>query len=85
MKKTVKGPGGIKIVFNTDDPDTPVLVYSPNGKATATYACATETGELDSADASYDLNPAQLKWLEGFADEEAEAYNIARAGMPEYE
>jgi hypothetical protein len=49
-----------------DDPGrgTPVLVIK--GEYTATYHCALNEGELDCG--SYQLNTAEMKWLEAQED-----------------
>src|SRR5512139_3425319 len=49
---------------------------------TATYDCAVGTGELGGGD--YMLTDAQARWLDGLSELAEEAYDTARAGMPEY-
>lgn len=70
MKKTLVGPGGIKLVLDSsevypEDPGngTPAMVYFK--KWSATHGCAMDTGELDGGE--YTLNPAQMRWIESDA------------------
>jgi hypothetical protein len=63
------GPGGVRIVFDPKDPDTPCMVYL--GKSSATFFCALDTGEMDCG-AGPDLTQQQLDWLAGFETQAAE-------------
>jgi hypothetical protein len=70
--RLLMGPAGIKIVLDKskvvpDDPgaDTPAMVYIKNGKASATFWCAVDTGEVDDVD----LSDAQCRWLQAQYDE----------------
>ena len=70
MKKTIKGPSGIKIELDStqvfpDDPGagTPAMVYL--NEYCATYWCACGEGELLSdRRGTKRLTPDQLNWLE---------------------
>jgi hypothetical protein len=72
VKKTISGgPGGLAIVMDTaeifpDDPGqgTPVLVTM--GRNSATWNCATDTGELDCGEVI--LTISQTNWLEAQRD-----------------
>lgn len=70
--------------LDTEDPYTPALVISPDGE-TATYFCALDTGVLASP-RGHDVEIPQhiLKWLASFETMVQETFEIARAGMPEY-
>ncbi len=61
------GPGGIRLVFDPEDPDTPCMVYLRQGsdEASATFWCALEEGEVEG----YDLSSAQLQFLRDRQDE----------------
>lgn len=76
------GPNGVKLIIDVQDPDTPAIVELHN--CTATYHCATDTGELDGARDYRVLTDAQLKWLAGFEEKVAAAYSEARRGNPRY-
>lgn len=77
---TFFGPAGLKLVITTTDPDTPAMVYLK--KSSATFDCALGTGMVDDTE---DLTRAQSDWLEGYEDDVADAYDKARAGMPQYQ
>ena len=71
-KKTIKGPGGIRIELDSaeifpDDPGqgTPAMVYL--GGYSATYWCAADTGELDCGEKQ--LSITQCNWLHEVEDE----------------
>lgn len=83
-KETHEGPDGLKLVIDTTDDATPAMVVMRVGRTerTATFDCATGEGELDGG--SYQLSREQLKWLDHFCGEVEEAYDVARAGNPEY-
>ena len=83
-KETYEGPDGLKLVIDTTDEATPAMVVMREGRKehTATFDCATGEGELDCG--SYQLSREQLQWLDQYCDEVAEAYDVARAGSPEY-
>jgi hypothetical protein len=85
-KKTEDGPGGIQLVIDTSNPDTPAMVYSEKQKHSSTFDCATGSGVLAGLGREEDLelDHEQLAWLDGFSDEVDEAYSAARAGLPEY-
>jgi len=72
------GPGGIRLVLTTQDPDTPSMVYL-KGRS-ATFDCALDEG-VDGEE----LTQAQYGRLEGFQADSDAAYNEARRGMKEYE
>lgn len=74
--KTVK-IGRIKVVFDREDPDTPVMVYGPGEKSSATFWCACDTGELVGAE-DYYLNDAELTRLHSMNDEAETFYNEVR-------
>jgi len=67
-KKTLRGPGGIKLVLDPaevfpDDPGqgTPALVEYKGG--TATFWCAQGEGYVDSRNGDIPLTEAQSQWL----------------------
>ncbi len=68
------GPGGLHIVFDPQDPDTPCMVYlrDRSEEASATFFCALEVGEVEG----YDLSDAQLAFLKEHAAA-AEAFDDA--------
>lgn len=78
------GPDGLRLDIDTNDDATPALVVVRVGRKehTATYDCAVGTGELDGG--AYILNDAQVAWLDQFAELAEEAYDVARAGLPQY-
>lgn len=51
------GPGGIRLVMNPNDHDTPCMVYFRD--ASATYHCAIDTGEVEG----YELEAVVYNWL----------------------
>lgn len=83
-KATEEGPGGLKLIIDTEDEATPAMVSMRVGREehTATFDCATGEGELDCG--AYQLTTEQLAWLDQFSDDVAEAYDVARAGNPAY-
>jgi hypothetical protein len=74
MIKTLRGPGGIRVVLDTarvipNDPgaDTPAMVHL--GRSTGTYWCVADTGELiDNLDGAQ-VTDAQSAWLDSIGDE----------------
>lgn len=65
-RETLRGPGGILIRLDAaeifpDDPGngTPAIVALPFGKATGTFWCANDTGEVDG----HEMTDAQKVWL----------------------
>lgn len=78
MKKTLKGPGGLLLLLDTDEvfPDdpgngTPALVVAPFGRGTSTYYCARDMGTVEGRDGEVELSTDQCKWLasQGVEDE----------------
>ena len=68
--ETLRGPGGLVIRLDAteifpDDPGngTPALVVAPFGRGTSTFWCALDTGEMDGPNGLWNLNEAQMKWL----------------------
>jgi hypothetical protein len=77
------GPGGIVLHVNVADSDTPAMVYdSLKRRYSSTFDCALAMGTIDD---TVELNDAQCAWLDTFQDHVAMAFDVARAGMPEYE
>ena len=68
------GPGGLHLVFDPEDPDTPCMVYlrDRSEEGSATFWCALEEGEVEG----YDLSSAQLEFLKGY-EAEATAFDDA--------
>lgn len=81
-KEVYEGPKGVTLTLDYNDHDTPAIIEWQG--FTATYDCGMDTGELDCG-AGPDLLQEQLDWLEQFRDEVNEAYQIARAGMRQYQ
>lgn len=82
VSRKVSGPGGLNLIIDLDDPDTPAMVYDRNQRFGATWECATQTGELAGfrdASSSIEITQAQSDWLEAFADEVEAAYAKARS------
>lgn len=77
-----EGPGGIVLEIDDADFDTPAIVESACGRYTSTYDCAMGEGWIDDA---VELTREQYEWLCHYEDEVVEAFNTARAGMPEYQ
>lgn len=65
-KTTLRGPGGIHLVLDPQDPDTPGMVYSSFWKHSASYGTASEFGELEplKGEDAFELSEAQTQWLE---------------------
>jgi hypothetical protein len=83
VSRRLVGPGGVILAIDLEDPETPAMVYSKGEKFSATWNCATEIGELSGFDPhsqadTAQLTPAQIEWLETFADEVDAAYAKAR-------
>ena len=85
MKTTYKFQG-IILELDTQDPDTPAMVWSGDRKCSSTVDCALATGELDGNDGPYYLSVAQSQWLEGSANEARidATFKAARGHLPEY-
>lgn len=68
------GPGGMHLVFDPADPDTPCMVYLRQviPQASATFWCAIEEGEIEGCE----LSEAQMTFLDSHATE-AEAFDDA--------
>jgi hypothetical protein len=82
---THKGPGGITLVLDETDSDTPAMVYSRDRKASATYPCAVDNAAVYGASTGdVDLTPSQLAWLGRFETVVDRAYTVARRGNPDY-
>lgn len=78
MKKTIQGPQGLRIVLDSaqifpDDPGngTPAIVEL--GRASGTYWCAADTGELICGSEERTLTITQLNWLQAEEQENAVA------------
>jgi len=85
FKKTLAGPKGIKLVLDHGDSDTPAMVYSRNGKTSASWDCATGTGEMNGCGGEYtELSQDQIDWLNEQENEVEQAYSVARKNHPEY-
>ena len=78
-KITHYGPGLLLIIDDTDS-DTPAMVYDRKKQFSATWHCATDTGELEGVG----LRSSQIEWLKMYEDEVDLAFNKARASNPEY-
>ncbi len=77
------GPGGIVIEIDSNDPDTPALVWdSIRRTRSSTYDCACSEGSIDDI---IDLGHEQLRWLEGFGAQVQKAFEIARRDLPQYQ
>lgn len=68
------GPGGIQLVFNPRDLDTPCMVYYADASATFDFALGEAC--LVGYDENYDLTAAQINWLRSY---EAAAEEFATA------
>jgi len=74
MKKSIRISSRVRLVLDSADQDTPAMVYgriTPGQRetASATFYCATDTGELidfDGADDDVTLNAAELKALNSY-------------------
>jgi len=66
--RSVFGPGGIHVVFDPKDADTPCMVYL--GECSATFECALSEGVEDVA-----LSDAQERFLAQLEDEAAAFYD----------
>lgn len=76
------GPGGIVLEVNSNDPDTPALVWlNMRRKQSSTYECACSEGTIDD---QIDLTQKQLDWLDKYSDLVARAYQRARRDLPQY-
>jgi hypothetical protein len=71
--ETIHGPGGIRIELDSaeifpDDPGqgTPAIVHL--GKASATFWCAVDQGELADGDGHVTLSSKHLEWLASQSD-----------------
>jgi hypothetical protein len=73
--------GTLRLVIDTNDTDTPVMVYAKNQSLSSSYDCATNEGMVDD---EYQMSEAELEWLETFRNQVEEAFRIAREGHPEY-
>lgn len=76
-----EGPGGIILEIDEAHIDTPAMVYSPGRRFSSTYGCALFEQCIDDV---FDLSVDQLWWLGSFEDEVDEAFEVARAGNPDY-
>lgn len=76
------GPGGIVLEIDSNEPDTPALVWSNmRRKHSSTYDCACSEGTIDD---QIELSQAQLDWLDKYTDIVARAYQRARRDLPQY-
>jgi len=67
--KSLFGPGGLRVVFDPKDSDTPCMVYFR--EASSTFDCANANGEVDG----YELTSRQCAYLAGLEAEADEFYN----------
>lgn len=79
--QTHEGPNGLILELDNEDPATPAMVFSPGRQFASTYDLAVAIGALED---EYELSPAQLTWLDQYADEVEIAFDMARCG-PEWE
>jgi hypothetical protein len=79
----LKGPQGVVLILDHNDPDTPAIVEITKGRRalTSTYDCAIGEGTVDD---EHELSTAQYAWLEQQSDAVAAAYTAARKGLPQY-
>ena len=85
-KKTLNGPGGIKLVLDHGDEATPAMVYSRDEKGHSTYDCAVGEGILAHDDGiDRELTAAQVEWLDRQIDAVEKAFEVARKDNPEYD
>lgn len=76
------GPGGIVIEIDSNDPDTPAMVWdSLRKKRSSTYDCACSEGTIDD---EIELTEEQEWWLGSYAPTVAKAYEVARRDLPQY-
>lgn len=68
-KQTKRGPGGLKVIFDDNDSDTPVIVALGNG--TATFHCCEGEGEVEGQE----LSDAQVSFLRNIAQEAYDFYD----------
>jgi hypothetical protein len=61
--KTTFGPGGVRVVFNPNDDDTPYMVYLKD--ASATLDCAVGEGEVEH----HELTQEQFDFLNKIYDQ----------------
>lgn len=87
MTKTTKRDHGLRLVLDTEDSDTPAMIYAgAKDKFSASWDCATGQGELTGLGGDLKvLTEAQLDWLMTLEDDVDAAFKAARAGMKEYE
>ena len=64
--------GRLALTFRKDDPETPVMVYLHQGRerATATYFCAVEAGDIEG----FVLTEDEQRWLEASRADAEEWY-----------
>lgn len=63
------GPGGLRLVLDSKDHDTPAMVYL--GSCSATFACAISEGEVESeklSDEQYSYLETHYQQIEDFVD-----------------
>jgi len=73
---TVLKYGRVTLELDTEDPDTPAMVYV--GKESATYHCAVDTGVVETY-RTVDLTDSELAWLDSHMDAVDEAFDTARS------
>ena len=82
MKLWKVGPGGVVMQIDTNDADTPAMVWdSIRRRNSSTYDCATSEGMIDDV---VELTAQQQTWLEQFQPQVDQAFEIARAGDPRF-
>ena len=72
---TKTGPSGLQIVFDPKDHETPCMVYLKDKKASATFECAFNEGEVEG----YPLTQDQMNFLslnKQFADEFYDEFRV---------
>jgi len=74
----VKGPGGIELEVDVEDPHTPVMVHF--GTNSSTYWYVQAMGDVEGEE----LTKAQNDWIESFEAVCLAAEAKARNGHPEY-
>lgn len=75
---TKRGPKGLSVVFDSLDPDTPVMVYIKDYKgkllASATFFCARD----ETAVEHIELSDEQIDFLDGLYEQAEDFYNKYR-------